>query len=783
MRDIGFRELPPFRHRRGAAAPSFVTLPTITGQPLVGVPLHLSEFTYSGAASVQVLVEWRVDGVALVGNTPADADFDKVVSAFITLANGVGDPATTEVFAALPVGKVFSEDWAARAAGDTFTELDAVYDRTSTSIGANLVADVDAPAGLAMVPDTGTSSNLRIWRTDLAAFAATYQAAIDYSENLLLIQHVGDNGSRHHFKALGAGLSATLPGVMVYAGAARLQVDGESENSNVGTLLANLTPGVKYWVRTGWQGTTVRAKVWAFGTPEPSAWTERTSGTAIAVYAHAVARRFASAYPATAFRLLYQASGFNAPAPYWPGFVVPAPSTADLLTFAAPGDGSSISAMDGAFVFGLSAATTPQVGRFAGGNHYALIPAGGVSVNDSTPAAGLFEGDKRNGMQAITSLGPFVGGAGPNSQGYDERTDNFGGNAPLAYDNALNIGAGNTGSAYVVTAPQVLIKAKSLTDAEVGGVRDFLAAREPVFFLASAPATDSLPPAIGAPSLIPDMTVPDIDFDLPPSLAPVAGGPAALTLLTNWRRLTLHETHTIRPPGDYYAGRLYENYYASAQAILTGQVLMAINSAIDTTIRQNLMIHTVIKANNIEHMVASGALYNTNGGLGGILAGAKPIVVMAAALTGKARFVDLAERTDVFAEDRQVRYITQAEIDAYNYDQIHLGMPDWDHNPVLDPGKNTVFQTDTYEAIFHRHAVGVVLPIMLTPGAKALWNNNAVFDYIDRTMERYLFPGDTGTYQWARTLTGTNAPTVYQKACWDTYRTSAGMPAVWDWPA
>lgn len=59
--------------------------------------------------------------------------------------------------------------------------------------------------------------------------------------------------------------------------------------------------------------------------------------------------------------------------------------------------------------------------------------------------------------------------------------------------------------------------------------------------------------------------------------------------------------------------------------------------------------------------------------------------------------------------------------------------------------------------------------------------NQAFFDYCDRIMERTSY-ADGGPDKWARSLpSGQNAPSYWAKNVWDTYRTAAGMPPVWNW--
>lgn len=424
-----------------------------------------------------------------------------------------------------------------------------------------------------------------------------------------------------------------------------------------------------------------------------------------------------------------------------------------------------------------------QMGRYYGGHQYGIIPTGGyVDVTTTTPSSEVHGGDMIHGAMHVTTLGPYPSGVGPNLQGYDARTDDFGGNGPIPYSAALNVDPGANGdAAHRISEPCVLIKAWGKTDVEAAGARQFLFGRFPVFFIDHTPATDALPPPLGATPLVSRYVKNDLNMANLPSLPVVPGGPPASSLVNSLRWLNLDE-FSLRPRGDYYTGGKYENFYASDNAPVYANAAMALCCNIDANYKELLAVHMVTRAQNIVQALNSGALFNTNTGLGGILAGYKTAVVVAYILTGDSYFGDWASRTDWAAEDRQSLYVPQEWVDTYDYIQDDLNMPEWSQNPIYEPTKITRVVPAAYEGVYLRHSIGMSIAMMCLGGV-SVWNNGAVFDFSDRVMERTLYKDPGSTYQWARTMTGTNSPSAYHKDFWDATRRGAGMPQVWDWPA
>jgi len=439
-----------------------------------------------------------------------------------------------------------------------------------------------------------------------------------------------------------------------------------------------------------------------------------------------------------------------------------------------------------------------MVGTYEGGHKFCVIGASGTRITSTVPAsqqigpetypADAYDGEVtettwRHGMQQIATLsGLYNGnGEGPASQPFDGRTKSYGGGGPLPYTHGDNKNPGATGASLTITTPCTIIQALSRDDADLlsEGERRHLLRRDVLHFVSAAPATDALPPPIGAAAGGSLFTKADISLSAFPTHAPVTGGGAPESTL-NLLRWTSNFEFSARPRGDYYAGANYEPFYASEQAALYAGAALALCSNIDSTTRSRIATQVVIHAQNVVAALNAGARYNYNSGLGGILAGRKLFVVLAYIMTGDAYFGDWAVRTDWAAEDMQVRYVSAQDVIDYDYIAADEGMPDWNENWERTLPLKRTTPKSTYQNIFTMHNISQALACMMVTGAKAAWNNNAFFDYADRIMERTLYDG-SGTNQWARTLSGTNSPSTYTKAFWDAHRSDGGMPAIWNW--
>lgn len=783
--------------RRGGAAavPAFATNPAISGTPLIGTAVAPGEFTYTGTEPVTPTYQWKRAGVDIAGATSAtftetvDATaYGKLLSRVTRLTNAAGF-VEYETTAPAVTGRQFSEDFSAYADLDTITTLEVLFSRTSTATSANVLADAAAPGGKAINVVVSTSADRPMYRDDMAAFATTNSAETDYVEALYLSRHKLPAGGRYGFRGWnatgGANSVSTDFGPFFYDTGNNiwLQVTADKDTNGGTSLGADLVADSIYFWRVKHDALGVYAKVWLASVPEPSAWTFRSATVPYTTITPAFGGRNVTTTPGTVHQLQYFSGGFNAPAPFHSTYVAPVSVSTDPMSYAAAASGAAITAFDGLITFNLTAAST--LGRYFGGWPFCTRVSGVTQILSAAPASAVLESYQRHGMEFITTRSyDGTTGSGPTSQGFDARPVT--GYLPTTYDGALNIDPGKTGSALTITTPGTLIKSAGLTNAAMTPGKAMLDARAPLFMIDHTPATNALPPPIGASPLVSLFTEANVNIAGLSAFAKPDSALAEVTAIDYVRWLHGSEL-SLRSKGDFFTGQRNENSYGSDQAkrVAEAMLMLSLNTTGITdgiSTKKLLATFAVIHAQNTCQALEAGARFNYNSGLGGILAGHKIMVVIAACLTGDSWLTSWAQRTDWAAEDRQLVHVTQSQVDTYDYIQDDLAMPEWMQNPVRDPASNTRITGASYRTVNMRHLIGQAIAVDMIPGGRAKWNNPAFFNYADRTMQRTFYKDPASTNQWARTLTGTNSPSTFQKAVWDAQRAGTGT-AIWNWPA
>jgi PKD repeat protein len=134
-----------------------------------------------------------------------------------------------------------------------------------------------------------------------------------------------------------------------------------------------------------------------------------------------------------------------------------------------------------------------------------------------------------------------------------------------------------------------------------------------------------------------------------------------------------------------------------------------------------------------------------------------------------------------FGEDDQTFYVAQVDVDATHssnwhpdsrdatripYETSDIGLPEWGIERSTDPYQSNKWLPTMYRGVAGPPFHGTALAALLIPGAKALWNHNAYFDYTDRYM---VFTGPGGEYEgWWHSMS------TFTDQMWDTYRAQFG---------
>ena len=337
-------------------APAVVIAPSIIAQPLVGQAVEMDEGLVTGATSTTY--QWYsgaptatpISGATSVGLTPADTEYGVTLYRRTTYTNAAGST-VVDVAAPAVTGKTYSDDWAGYTVGNTWTQLDTLYNRNSTQIDLDVISDASGPAGKSISVDAATSNFRAVWLAGASTFGIAQAASTSRTQGLYLFKHIGTNSGRYLIRFINDALTGAGPGLLVFNGTAWLQINTDSENAAVGTNMGALTVNSYYWVRIEQAADTIKAKLWDFGDAEPASFTSRACSVSIDPPAPAFGCRFASAFPAAQFDLLYWSGGYNADAPYWAGFVPPIAVSTDPMTYAASSSGTSITQNNSTLVY------------------------------------------------------------------------------------------------------------------------------------------------------------------------------------------------------------------------------------------------------------------------------------------------------------------------------------------------------------------------------------------------------------------------------------------------
>lgn len=354
---------------------------------------------------------------------------------------------------------------------------------------------------------------------------------------------------------------------------------------------------------------------------------------------------------------------------------------------------------------------------------------------------------------------------------------------PIAYEHPNNIDPGATGVPIEISQGWEGCIWKSVANPWDRRV-NLLKWRAPLFFLASEPPANSFPPAPNAIDFTPRLTEADVDYVAVPSLTPSFATPGASSVLQGWR-WHWNDQDSRRPQADRLTAERQEQSFRrdSAKESITAMLTMGLN--IDSTVKKYLIDWTIIHAEDICGSLERGIRFNHPQTDGGVQNGRKPIVCVAALLTGDSRFTHWANRTDWAIEDAYCQYITEEHLIRFGADrgdviqgflEEDLGTPWWFPGtaawnvsgvktypirrlPGLDGFDGW---RRSYQESFFAHMTGFHALCGMLPGLQAMWNNQVVFDWIDRMCRTTTYNGYGINAAGLRTG-GTNNPTVFHK--------------------
>jgi len=440
----------------------------------------------------------------------------------------------------------------------------------------------------------------------------------------------------------------------------------------------------------------------------------------------------------------------------------------------------------------------PQIGRYECGVPYVLNPVGGTGVNFTsiTPASEVLPNvdmsgtvDDRVVNGTVLNENNTSESFGPLDQGFDSGGEYT--SIRFQYDPAMNIDPGATGvPLYFAPGEEGSIVKGVSTD--YNSRTSLFDLRAVVHVVATQPPAGAIAPAVCAADKTSRITTSDIDTASLPNITPAFPFPSVTETLQQIR--WVKQFHRVNPKGERATSALHEGNFARDTSRVYAEACCLLSLNIDPTIKANIAACIVMHAEEIVQHLELGGRFNVPSTDGGVQNGRKPLVVMAAHLTGDALFTSWAGRTDWAVEDRFVRYVTQEMIDLFpaggdgiidGFLQSDLGIPWW------FPGDDVLLRrviTDYPIRSIPRRAyqdmwfvnMGPFYGLTgLIPELKTLWNNQPVWDYCDRVFQRTLYDDPTSEVGYGLRTGGTNNISSFGR---NLIRNHGPAP-VWDWPA
>jgi chitodextrinase len=401
------------------------------------------------------------------------------------------------------------------------------------------------------------------------------------------------------------------------------------------------------------------------------------------------------------------------------------------------------------------------VGQYANGDWWVLGP---VSITSISPASTTTSGWTKNGTQVNPDCSQ--------SQGFDSSPKEHSSAVGASWDPTKNLHPSFTGSSLDLNAGSVI---STISRSRAAG-RPQLSDMAILTVVSSTPSAGDFRPGPsddGNTNRVSYWNESDLDYSiLHDDLTPSTGLPS----------LAATEALFVRPWAEFMTGSQARYVHASNNqaeygrdiADEVGQGLMLLHMDYTQAQKRDLYVRMVQLGIDVYSAAQSGCVWDD---LGGINPGHKaPLVLAALALndSGMMTYAD-ADNHFIFQEDRQIWYVTQADVGRplyqgdgrprEEYTQVHVGLPEWGEQHTRQPVRDGSNWNATYRSICQGSLITHALAMQLTTGAVDLWTWDAFFDYQDRA-----FAIDEPV------AGGTNRMTVWERDAWNAFR-NVGPPS------
>lgn len=318
-----------------------------------------------------------------------------------------------------------------------------------------------------------------------------------------------------------------------------------------------------------------------------------------------------------------------------------------------------------------------------------------------------------------------------------------------------------------------------------------LQARMPLHVVDYLPAPGDLPPPFPHVPGRNSINLADIDMTSWTSTVAITSGRPNPSGTLGRVRYPWENLSSNRPTWDRFVNGFVEPHFRRDAAKILADALLLSVCDIDPATRNLLRAAIVHQAQDTCAALENGWKFDFPHTDGGVQNGRKPVVVMAALLTGDPWFAQWAQDTTWSTEDVYVRRLPQSWVDRFAAGTpgvIDGFLPEDVDVPWWQPGVEAqslgvtseypfrTFWRRSYQEMFHVHMVAADILRGIIPGWRAMWNNDAIWEYCDRMHKRTLYNG-YGPVARGLAAGGTNNPSQWMRAMY----LANTPPDIWNW--
>ena len=381
-----------------------------------------------------------------------------------------------------------------------------------------------------------------------------------------------------------------------------------------------------------------------------------------------------------------------------------------------------------------------EVGYYWNGDIFVVNNGKDIVIESITPESNPL-GDARvmNGAVLQPDNDSFTAFDSSGQPGYYRDYENF---------EAHNVDPGKTGQPLVVKYSDhpggaSLVKAVSLEDLSEARDRSAIEEFSVLTVVAEAPPEGAFRPPVSGTDKTSHYTIDDLDFSKLQNVE-ILDSQKDISEFDLYKTATFASWTTSGDPARYTHPDKYHDGYGDYQMDAMAYAFMALHSNYSDAEKADLYAALVQTGIDYAGTVQDGKTWWALGGLNNQI---KPFVVLAAVGLNSEELAEAADpATNAYSEDKQFRYVDEALIGAENFDwggnknpklgeeyqEGQLGAPEWfivEDGDRADPSLDAAYRWINSN---NQPVTALVMEMLGDGEGRAVWNNEAYFDYADR---------------------------------------------------